>query len=472
MITSADNSSDLRATFDRLRAAWRDNRPSVEQRRADLSRLRDRLRTRMEEMCQAIDQDFGHRARHETLLGEGGVVLSEIDHTLAKLNHWVRPERRKAGWKLWPAKAEVRFVPLGVVGIISPWNYPVNLALAPLVAAIAAGNHVHLKPAEHTPRTAEFLRSLLAEVFPETRVAVALGSAELSAAFSALPFDHLFFTGSTAVGRKVMAAAALNLTPVTLELGGKSPAIVGEAADLAKAATRIATGKFFNAGQTCIAPDYVLIHEGKRDAFIDLLKREIAARYRSKRGLNDYTSIINDGQHERLKRLIADAEARGHKVVPLLEGTEGTAARPRILPPTLVLNPDRDSAVMAEEIFGPILPIVSCASIEEAIAYVLGRDRPLALYCFSRDNAEIEAVLSRVVAGGVCVNDTLYQFGCNDLPFGGVGASGMGHYHGRDGFRTFSEAMPVLRKLDPAPSDLVKPPYRGIADWVIRFLSR
>ena len=472
MTVSADNPSELHATFDRLRADWRDNRPSVEQRRADLSRLRDRLRARMEEMCQAIDQDFGHRARHETLLGEGGVVLSEIDHTLAKLKHWIRPERRKAGWKLWPATAEVRFVPLGVVGIISPWNYPVNLALAPLVAAIAAGNHVYLKPSEHTPRTAEFLRSLLAEVFPETRVAVALGTAELSAAFSALPFDHLFFTGSTAVGRKVMAAAAENLTPVTLELGGKSPAIVGEAADLAKAAARIATGKFFNAGQTCIAPDYVLIPEGRRDAFVDLLKREIAARYRSKRGLDDYTSIINDGQYERLKRLIADAAARGHRVIPLFEGTEGTVARLRVLPPTLILNPDRDSAVMGEEIFGPILPVIGYTSIDTAIAYVLDRDRPLALYCFSRDKAEIEAVLSRVVAGGVCVNDTLYQFGCNDLPFGGVGASGMGHYHGRDGFLTFSKAMPVLRKLDPAPSDRVKPPYRGIADWVVRFLSR
>ncbi|WP_234822687.1 coniferyl aldehyde dehydrogenase [Ensifer adhaerens] len=472
MTVSADNPSELHATFDRLRADWRDNRPSVEQRRADLSRLRDRLRARMEEMCQAIDRDFGHRARHETLLGEGGVVLSEIDHTLAKLKHWVRPERRKAGWKLWPATAEVRFVPLGVVGIISPWNYPVNLALAPLVAAIAAGNHVYLKPSEHTPRTAEFLRSLLAEVFPETRVAVALGTAELSAAFSALPFDHLFFTGSTAVGRKVMAAAAENLTPVTLELGGKSPAIVGQAADLAKAAARIATGKFFNAGQTCIAPDYVLIPEGRRDAFVDLLKREIAARYRSKRGLDDYTSIINDGQYERLKRLIADAAARGHRVIPLFEGTEGTVARLRVLPPTLIVNPDRDSAVMGEEIFGPILPVIGYTSINTAIAYVLDRDRPLALYCFSRDKAEIEAVLSRVVAGGVCVNDTLYQFGCNDLPFGGVGASGMGHYHGRDGFLTFSKAMPVLRKLDPAPSDRVKPPYRGIADWVVRFLSR
>lgn len=472
MTSSADTASDLRVTFDRLRSAWLEHRPPVQQRREDLSRLRERLRARMDEMCKAIAADFGHRARHETLLGEGGVVLSEIDHTLAKLKHWVRPERRKAGWKLWPAKAEVRFVPLGLVGIISPWNYPVNLALAPLVAAIAAGNHVFLKPSEHTPRTAEFLRSLLAEVFPETRVAVALGGAELSADFAALPFDHLFFTGSTAVGRKVMAAAAQNLTPVTLELGGKSPAIVGEMADLGRAAARVATGKFFNAGQTCIAPDYVLIHESKRDAFVSLLRQEVEARYPAKRHVEDYTSIINAAQYERLRRLLADAKARGHQVVALLDVPEEASARPRLLPPTLVIDPDRDSTVMGGEIFGPILPVISYASIDEAIAYVRGHDRPLALYCFSRSDAEIEAILSRVVAGGVCVNDTLYQFGCSDLPFGGVGASGMGHYHGRDGFMTFSKAMPVLKKYDPAPSDLVKPPYRGIADWMIRFLSR
>lgn len=430
------------------------------------------MRASKDEMCKAIDADFGRRARHETLLGEAGVVLTEIDHTLAKLKAWTGPERRSAGWKLWPAKAEIRFVPLGLVGIISPWNYPVNLALVPLVAAIAAGNHVYLKPSEHTPRSAEFLKSLLADVFPETRVAVALGGPELSAGFAALPFDHLFFTGSTAVGRKVMAAAAENLTPVTLELGGKSPAIIGETADLAKAAARVATGKFFNAGQTCIAPDYVLVHESRRDAFVELLRQQIASRYPAKRGLEDYTSIINAAQHERLQRLLRDAEARGHRVVPLLDGLPDASQRPRLLSPTLVIEPDRDSAVMGEEIFGPILPIVSYRSIDEAVQYVRDKDRPLALYCFSRSEPEIEAVLSRIVAGGVCVNDTLYQFGCSDLPFGGVGASGMGHYHGREGFLTFSKAMSVLRKFDPAPSDLIRPPYKGLPDWVIRFLAR
>lgn len=463
--------AELRRSFERLRSAWLDQRPSYEQRRDDLKRLRRLFRERLDEMSKAVSADFGHRSVHETLLGEGSVVLSEIDHTLARLKAWMKPERRAAGWKLWPAKAEVRFVPLGVVGIISPWNYPVNLALAPLVAAIGAGNHVLLKPSEHTPRTSEFLRTLIADVFPDTRATVALGGAEVSAAFSTLPFDHLFFTGSTAVGRKVMAAAAQNLTPVTLELGGKSPAIVGETADLRRAANRIATGKFFNAGQTCIAPDYVLVHESKRDALVALLKQEMGDRYGAGNGHRDYTSIVNDAQYDRLAGLVSDAQARGAALVSLVDMKQVSPPRVRVLEPTVVLDPAADSAVMREEIFGPILPVISYRTTDEAIGFVVGRDRPLALYCFSADKAEVEAILARVVAGGVCINDTLYQFACNDMPFGGVGASGMGHYHGREGFLTFSKSMPVLRKYDPAPSDLIAPPYRGMTDKLVRLIT-
>ena len=463
--------AELQQSIERLRGAWLDQRPLYEQRRDDLKRLRRLFRERLDEMARAVSADFGHRSVHETLLGEGSVVLSEIDHTLARLKSWMKPERRAAGWKLWPAKAEVRFVPLGVVGIISPWNYPVNLALAPLVAAIGAGNHVLLKPSEHTPRASEFLRTLIAEVFPDTRASVVLGGADLSAAFSALPFDHLFFTGSTAVGRKVMAAAAQNLTPVTLELGGKSPAIISETADLRRAANRIATGKFFNAGQTCIAPDYVLIHESKRDDFVTLLKQEVAERYGDGKRHQDYTSIINETQYARLAGLVSDAQARGHALVSLGDMNEVPSPRVRVLGPTVVLDPAADSAVMREEIFGPILPVISYRTMGEAIGFVAGRDRPLALYCFSTDTAEIEAILARIVAGGVCINDTLYQFACNDMPFGGVGASGMGHYHGREGFLTFSKAMSVLRKYDPAPSDLISPPYKGLTDKLVRFIT-
>ncbi|MBB6466577.1 coniferyl-aldehyde dehydrogenase [Aminobacter lissarensis] len=472
MLKPNDSQPDIGTTFETLRAAWLETRPAYAQRVQDLKRLQRAFTVRLDEMVEAISADFGHRSRHESLLGEGSVVLSEIRHTLRKLKSWMKPERRSAGWKLLPASAEIRHVPLGVVGIIAPWNYPVNLALAPLIAAIAAGNHVFLKPSEHTPRTAAFLQSLLAEVFPASRVAVATGGAELSAAFSELHFDHLFFTGSTAVGRKVMAAAARNLTPITLELGGKSPAIVAPSAHLERAARRIATGKFFNAGQTCIAPDYVLVPKDKRDEFVRLLKQEASARYNARQGFDDYTSVINDSQFARLTGLLDDSATRGFEQVPLLDTASLPSGRVRVLAPTVVLDPATDSAVMRDEIFGPILPVIGYGSLDEATAYVLGRDRPLALYCFGEDKAEIEAMLQRIVAGGVCVNDTLYQFACAGLPFGGVGASGMGHYHGREGFLTLSKAMPVLRKYQPSASDLIRPPYKGLTDWLVRLVTK
>jgi len=458
----------LQLSFERLRNAWLENRPAYEQRLDDLKRLRQALEKRLDEMAKAISADFGNRSLHETLLGEASVVFAEIDDALHNLKRWMKPKRRKAGWKMWPAKAEIRYVPLGVVGVIAPWNYPVNLALAPLVAAIAAGNHVFLKPSEHTPRTAQFLQSLLAEVFPEDRVAVALGDASLSAQFASLPFDHLFFTGSTSVGRKIMAAAAPNLTPVTLELGGKSPAIVSENANLKRAARSIATGKFFNAGQTCIAPDYVLIHQSRRDEFINLLRAEIQARYGGSSAAKDRTTIINEAQETRLAKLLTDAANKSEAVIELLAGFD----QPRLMSPALVLEPAADSEIMQEEIFGPLLPIVSYRLLDDAISFVLKLDRPLALYCFSDNTAEIEMMLGRIVAGGVCVNDTLYHFACSDLPFGGVGASGMGQYHGQDGFLTFSKAMPVLTKFAPAPSDLIRPPYTGLTDRLIRFIAR
>ena len=471
---NADMSSsetDLHSTLQRLRKTWVDHRPPYEQRIDDLKHLRDLLEARRDEMIKAISADFGNRSAHETLLGEASVIFAEIDDALRHLKHWMKPQRRKAGWKLWPAKAEIRFVPLGVVGIIAPWNYPVNLALAPLIAAIAAGNHVFLKPSEHTPRTAEFLQRLIADTFPDNRATVALGDAALSARFAALPFDHLFFTGSTAVGRKVMAAAAENLTPVTLELGGKSPAIVTENANLKRTTRSIATGKFFNAGQTCIAPDYVLIHQSKRDEFTTLLRAEMQSRYTDEASDKDQTTIINDVQHARLAGLIKDAEGKSEAIIPLLES--GRQQRhPRLMTPTLILEPELTSAIMAEEIFGPLLPVLSYHSLDDAITYMQIHDRPLALYCFSDNTAEIETILSHAVAGGVCINDTLYHFACSDLPFGGVGRSGMGAYHGHDGFLTFSKAMPVLTKFAPAPSDIIKPPYKGLTDRLVRFIAR
>ena len=462
----------LQPTLDHLRTAWERQRPDARQRRADLDRLAEALRAGRDAMIEAVAADFGQRSAHETLVGEAMGMASGISELRGSLRRWMRPARGGAGWRLWPARAQVRREPLGVVGVMSPWNYPVLLALGPLASAIAAGNHVYLKPSEQAPNTALWLRELLASVFPADRVAVALGGSELASAFSALPFDHLVFTGSTAVGRQVMAAAAAHLTPVTLELGGKSPAIVAADYPPARAAARLATGKWFNAGQTCIAPDYVLVARGSRDALVDALRAEVRARYPDVATSPDYTRIINTRRYERLRVLVEDARARGLQVVELADIDPGVAGRERIIPPTLILDPGDDALVMQEEIFGPLLPVIGFDRIDDAIAAVNGRDRPLALYPFSHDRATIEAVLGQVVAGGVTVNDTLLHFAAHGLPFGGVGASGMGAWNGRAGFETLTKAMPVLWQRRVAASDLLRPPYRGLPDRLVRLLAR
>ncbi len=461
----------LRPTLDRLRTAWQRQRPDARQRLDDLARLRGAFKAGNDDMLRAIAADFGHRSVHESLVADSMTVLVEIDHLRRHLRGWMKPRRVGAGWKLWPARAQLRPEPVGVVGVMSPWNYPVNLALIPLATAIAAGNHAYLKPSEHTPRTSAWLQKLLTEVFPDDRVAVALGGAEVGAAFSALPFDHLLFTGSTAVGRKVMAAAAPNLTPLTLELGGKSPAIVAADFPVEKAAARLSTGKWFNAGQTCIAPDYVLVEHARRNALVDALRAEALARYGDLKRADDFTRIINEDQYRRLRGLVGDARERGLDVIELVELDPVRAEAEHLIAPTLVLEPGDDAAVMQEEIFGPILPIRSYRTLDEAIAYVESRDRPLALYPFSGDRATIEKILGRVLAGGVTVNDTLLHFAANRLPFGGIGASGMGAYHGRAGFDALTHAMPIVRQSSLAASDLIKPPYRGLADRLVRMLA-
>ncbi len=461
--------ADLAPTLQRLRQAWQARKPDYAQRRDDLQRLRAALKRRLPEMADTVAADFGHRSRHETLIADGMTVLNEIDHLASHLRRWMKPKRVGVGWRFWPARAEIRQAPVGVVGVIAPWNYPVNLALIPLATAIAAGNHVYLKPSEHTPRTTAFLRSLLSEVFPPERVSVAAGGADVAGAFAALPFDHLVFTGSTAVGRKVMAAAAPNLTPLTLELGGKSPAIVCDDFPVDQAAARLATGKWFNGGQTCIAPDYVLlVGRQRRDALVQALRNEVAARYGDLSDAGDFTRIINDGQFARLDGYLDDARQRGHEVVPLAAKHDRAQ---RLFAPTVVIEPGDEAKVMQDEIFGPILPIRTVDSLDEAIAYVNAHDRPLALYPFSHDRARVETILRSTLAGGVTVNDTVLHFGINALPFGGIGPSGMGAYHGRAGFDAMSKALPVLWQPRRAGSDLLKPPYSKVArfiDFIIR----
>ncbi len=462
----------LAPALERLRAAWLAWRPGLAQRGADLRRLRAAFDAGTEAMDAAIRDDFGHRSRHENLLSETMIVRAEIDHALANLGRWNRPRRVRSGWKLWPARAELRPQPLGVVGIIAPWNYPVNLALVPLVSAIAAGNHAYLKPSEHVPRTARWLRDLLAGVFPDDRVAVALGGADVGAAFAALPFDHLLFTGSTAVGRKVLAAAAPNLTPVTLELGGKAPAIVCADFPVDVAAARIAGGKWFNAGQTCIGVDYALVDAPRRDAFVAALAAQLRARYGDLGAADDYTRIIDDAHFARLQALLDDARGRGCDVLRPLAVDPGRAARERLFAPAIVLDPPADAALMREEIFGPILPVRTYARLDDGLAFAAALPRPLALYPFTRDDATLARIIAEVPAGGVTVNDTLLHFSVHDLPFGGIGPSGMGAIHGKAGFDTFSHALPVLRQPLRAASDFLRPPYRGRVDRLVRFLAK
>jgi len=463
--------ADLAAIAHSLRHAWHSQRPSLQQRDTDLLRLRMAVKDGMQEMALAIAADFGHRSLDESRIADGMSVLSAIDHLRRHLRRWSRPRRARTGLKLWPARAHLRPTPLGVVGVISPWNYPVTLALVPLATAIAAGNHVLLKPSEHTPRTSAWLAALVAEVFPVERVAVVQGGADVAAAVAGLPLDHLVFTGSSAVGRKVMAAAAQHLVPLTLELGGKSPAIVCADYPLDKAAARLATGKWFNAGQTCIAPDHVLVDAVRQGELVQLLQQQVQSRYADFSEASDYTRIINEGQYQRLQGYLAQARERGVTVIPLASVDAERADRERLLVPTVVLDPPADLDLMQEEIFGPILPVIGYHDLATVLERVATGDRPLALYPFSHDRIRIEQILGTVVAGGVTVNDTLLHFAAEGLPFGGVGASGMGAYHGQAGFDALSHLTPVLWQRQWAATDLLKPPYPKIAG-ILKLLLR
>lgn len=463
--------ASLNALLQNQRAAWRLRVPDRAQRLDDLSRLRVAFKARLEDIARAVNDDFGVRPRAETLLADGMPVLNEIDHARKHLKRWMKPRRVAADAMFLPAHCEIVPKPLGVVGIISPWNYPVNLALVPLVDALAAGNHVLLKPSEHTPRTAALLAELLTDVFPSERVAVVQGGADVAAAFSALPLDHLLFTGSTAVGAKVLAAAAPNLTPVTLELGGKSPAIVAPGCANARNIARIAAGKFLNAGQTCIAADYALVHENDRDVFVTQLRDYVAAHYPSLRDGDDYASIVNPSQHARLQAWLDEARAAGARIIPLPDDAAHDPVR-RMLAPTLVLDAPESVALMREEIFGPVLPIVAYRDFDEAIEYVNARPRPLALYVFDDDHARVRRVLDSCTAGSVAVNDSVLQFLQSRLPFGGIGPSGMGAYHGHAGFLTFSKQMPVFRQARWSASGWLRPPYGKRTERLLHWLVR
>lgn len=438
-------------------------------RQRHLDALGEALLSRREAFADAVCADFGNRSRHETLLAEVWVTVNGIRHARANVQRWMEPQRREVPWPFLPARAEVIPQPLGVVGIISPWNYPVQLALAPLTGALAAGDRAMIKPSEHTPATSELLRSLVRETFAEDHVAVLPGDARFAESFSSLPFDHLIFTGSTRVGRKVMRAAAENLTPVTLELGGKSPAIIGRDANTRHAAAKVMLGKLVNAGQTCVAPDYALVPRDALQDFVRAAKDAVTAMYPTLRDNRDYTSIINGAHLARLRSYLDDARDKGAELIPLSAGEEELAGSQK-LTPTVVLGADDRMTVMQEEIFGPILPVLPYDSLDDAIGFVNDRERPLALYYFGHDPAEVARVLEGTVSGGACVNETLLHVGVDDLPFGGVGPSGVGHYHGREGFEALSKMKPVFHQSRVNGSALLRPPFGAMAEGLLRVL--
>ncbi|HWK67352.1 MAG TPA: coniferyl aldehyde dehydrogenase [Rhizobiaceae bacterium] len=446
--------------------------PPLEVRKARLQRLLALTEGHETEVCAAIDADFGGRSTHETRVAELLVVRAGIRHALSHLKEWMRERRTPTSLHFRPGKNRLLPQPLGVVGIVSPWNYPFQLAIAPLTAALAAGNRALLKPSELTPGYSDLLARLVGEHFPPDEVHVVTGDAGVGKAFVALPFDHLLFTGSTAVGREVAKAAAANLTPVTLELGGKSPAILDPSCDLDAAVASIAYGKLLNAGQTCIAPDYLLVPSGQSRPIADRLAKAMEGLYPTLRGNPDYTAIVSDRHYQRLQAMVTEARRAGAEIVEINPAGEALGNGDRKFPPTLVLGAPMDCRLLNEEIFGPILPILEYGGITEAIDHVNRGERPLALYWFGRDRASRSRILHETFAGGVTINDCLLHIAQEEQPFGGVGASGMGAYHGEWGFRTFSKEKPVFIQSRLNGGALLRPPYGKTFERLLQILKR
>ncbi len=454
----------MRAILARQRAAFlKEGAPSAEKRIEWLDRAIGLLVGHKDAIADALRDDFGHRSVHATLLTDVSGSIGPLKHAKANLRSWMRREKRKVTPALlgvFGARAYVEYQPKGVVGVISPWNFPVNLTFSPLAGIFAAGNRVMIKPSEFTPRTSELMERMFRSAFDEAEVAVFTGGPEVGGAFARLAFDHLLFTGATSIAYHVMRAAAENLVPTTLELGGKSPVIVGSSADMVLTAKRVMLGKTLNAGQICLAPDYVLVAQDKKGDFVSAAEAAIRTMYPTLKDNPDYTSVINQRHFDRLVGYLDDAKAKGAELVEINPAKEDFRQQPfHKIPPTLVLNPTDDMKIMKEEIFGPLLPVKTYAHVDEAVEYVNAHARPLGLYYFGADSAEQSKVLSRTTSGGVTVNDVVMHVSMEDLPFGGIGPSGMGNYHGIDGFRTFSHARAVFQEAKMDVTAMMRPPY-------------
>ena len=464
----------MRETLDAQRAAFMAALPEpLSLRRDRLTRAAAMIADHADRLCDALSEDFGDRSREQSMMTDIASSVAPLRHALKHLDAWSRPEKRRVQFPLGllGAKAAVEYQPKGVVGVIAPWNFPVNLVMSPLAGIFAGGNRAMVKLSEFTPATAALMAEIAGQYFDSTELAFVSGGPEVGRAFAELPFDHLIFTGATGIARHILHAAADNLVPVTLELGGKSPVIVGDGADIAQATERVALGKMLNAGQICLAPDYMLVRADEEEAVVDGLRRAASAMYPTLLANPDYTAIINDRHHQRLTDWVEDARAKGARVETVNPANEDFAAtNSRKMPLTIVRDVTDDMTLMQEEIFGPVLPIRRYETLGEAIDTINRRDRPLAVYYFGPDEREQRQVLDRTISGGATINDVIFHVSMEDLPFGGVGPSGMGSYHGIDGFRTFSHAKAVYRqpRIDVAKLGGLKPPYgaatrRGIA---------
>ena len=466
MSNAEPTQADMQAVLDRQKKAYlSEGAVSAETRIDRLDRAIDILKTHGTKLSEAMAADFGHRSLDQSKMTDIDASIGPLESCKKQLRKWMRPEKRKTMFPLGllGGRSRIEYQPLGVVGCISPWNFPVQLTFAPLAGIFAAGNRTMIKPSEFTVLTSELMKELFAAAFDEEEVAVFTGGPEVGGAFSALPFDHLLFTGATSVAKHVMRAAAENLVPVTLELGGKSPVIIGKSANLELAASNIMAGKTMNAGQICLSPDYVILPEESRDEFVEHAKKSVTKMFPNIKDNPDYTSIVNERHFDRLNGYVNDAKEKGATVVEINPAEEDFSQQEHHrIPPTLILDPTDDMKVMQDEIFGPILPVKQYKDIEETLDYVNSKDRPLGLYYFGQDSAEEREVLTRTTSGGVTVNDVIMHIAQEDLPFGGVGPSGMGSYHGFDGFKNFSHAKAIYTQSSTVSklAAAMRPPYK------------
>ncbi|WP_395345018.1 coniferyl aldehyde dehydrogenase [Ningiella sp. W23] len=455
----SEHISKLKAQFLSFKRAFNINRfPSADERIARLMKLKKLIINNQEEIISSLSSDFGNRADEDTRIGDILTTVATINYCIKHLKKWMRRSKRHTSVLFFPSTAYVEYQPKGVVGIIVPWNYPLFLAFGPLANSMAAGNLNLIKMSEHTPIFASTIQRLLRESFPSDVVAVIDSFEGSGSEFSKLPFDHILFTGSTRVGRHVMEAASRNLTPVTLELGGKSPAIIAPDISIDTAVERFIFGKMINCGQTCVAPDYIFCPKGKSQELIDAIKTRISKMYPDLEASKDFTSIINQTEYERLSSLLNDAASKGAQVIKIENGQSGLGYK---LPLTIVLDVNDEMRVMQDEIFGPILPIIEYSHIDEAVSYINAHHRPLALYIYTFDANTESNILLNTLSGGVCINDAAFHVAIDDLPFGGIGNSGMGNYHGEEGFKTFSHSRSVFKRGKISFLKYLFPPYGG-----------